>query len=156
MQPWSFAVLSDLHLPNPRAAMVDQTIQTLIAMRVRLVIVTGDHTNGSDKVDHRRGRVKAWVDCGSPMRSSRCTTPGIAVLPVAGNHDTYLSWQARGLRASVRRPSSAGRRRSGSTAARGQDLHEPPYSYKPRRPTACTSRSRMSSTRRSTAGFPVG
>src|SRR5262245_58504719 len=25
-QQWSFAVLSDLHLPNPRAAMVDRTI----------------------------------------------------------------------------------------------------------------------------------
>src|SRR5437868_8134038 len=59
-QRWSFAVLSDLHLPNPRAATVDRTVEALIALGVRLVIVTGDHTNGSDKVDHRRGRVKAW------------------------------------------------------------------------------------------------
>src|SRR5512140_2157222 len=87
-QPWSFAVLSDLHLPNPRAATVDRTIQALIAMNVRLVIVTGDHTNGSDKVDHRRGRVKAWwtavTDALEPLHDA-----GIAVLPIAGNHDTY-------------------------------------------------------------------
>lgn len=94
-QPWSFAVLSDLHLPNPRAATVDRTIQALIAMHVRLVIVTGDHTNGSEKVDHRRGRVKAWwtavTDALEPLHDA-----GIAVLPIAGNHDTYLSWQREG------------------------------------------------------------
>lgn len=94
-EPWSFAVLSDLHLPNPRAELVDQTIQALIAMHVRLVIVTGDHTNGADKVDHRRGRVKAWwaavTDALEPLHDA-----GIAVLPIAGNHDTYLSWQREG------------------------------------------------------------
>jgi predicted phosphodiesterase len=93
--PWRFAVLSDLHLPNPRAAMVDQTIQALIAMHVRLVIVTGDHTNGSEKLDHRRGRVKGWgaavTDAFEPLHDA-----GIAVLPIAGNHDTYLSWQREG------------------------------------------------------------
>lgn len=94
-QPWSFAVLSDLHLPNPRAAMVDRAIQALIAMHVRLVIVTGDHTNGSDKVDHRVGRLKAWwaavTNALEPLHDA-----GIAVLPIAGNHDTYLSWQREG------------------------------------------------------------
>jgi predicted phosphodiesterase len=94
-QQWSFAVLSDLHLPNPRAAMVDRTIEGLIALGVRLVIVTGDHTNGSDKVDHRRGRVRAWwasvTDALEPLHDA-----GIAVLPIAGNHDTYLSWQRDG------------------------------------------------------------
>jgi predicted phosphodiesterase len=94
-QQWSFAVLSDLHLPNPRAATVERTIEALIAMHVRLVIVTGDHTNGSDKVDHRRGRVKAWwaavTDALEPLHDA-----GIAVLPIAGNHDTYLSWQREG------------------------------------------------------------
>jgi predicted phosphodiesterase len=94
-QQWSFAVLSDLHLPNPRAATVDRTIEGLIALGVRLVIVTGDHTNGSDKVDHRRGRVKAWwasvTEALEPLHDA-----GIAVLPIAGNHDTYLSWQRDG------------------------------------------------------------
>jgi predicted phosphodiesterase len=94
-QRWSFAVLSDLHLPNPRVATVDRTIEGLIALGVRLVIVTGDHTNGSDKVDHRRGRVHAWwasvTDALEPLHDA-----GIAVLPIAGNHDTYLSWQRDG------------------------------------------------------------
>lgn len=94
-QQWSFAVLSDLHLPNPRAATIDRTIEGLIALGVRLVIVTGDHTNGSETVDHRRGRVKAWwaavTDALEPLHDA-----GIAVLPIAGNHDTYLSWQREG------------------------------------------------------------
>jgi predicted phosphodiesterase len=94
-QQWRFAVLSDLHLPNPRAATVDRTIEGLIALGVRLVIVTGDHTNGSDKVDHRRGRVRAWwtsvTEALEPLHDA-----GIAVLPIAGNHDTYLSWQRDG------------------------------------------------------------
>src|SRR5215475_2406440 len=94
-QQWSFAVLSDLHLPNPRAATVDRTIEGLIALGVRLVIVTGDHTNGSATVDHRSGRVKAWwasvTDALEPLHDA-----GIAVLPIAGNHDTYLSWQREG------------------------------------------------------------
>ena len=93
--PWRFAVVSDLHLPNPRAATVGRTIQALIAMHVRLVIVAGDHTNGSDKVDHRRGRVKAWwaavTEALEPLHEA-----GIAALPIAGNHDTYLSWQREG------------------------------------------------------------
>lgn len=94
-QQWSFAVLSDLHLPNPRAATVDRTIEGLIALGVRLVIVTGDHTNGSENVDHRRSRVKAWwasvTEALEPLHDA-----GIAVLPIAGNHDTYLSWQREG------------------------------------------------------------
>ncbi|HEX8108949.1 MAG TPA: metallophosphoesterase, partial [Kofleriaceae bacterium] len=94
-QQWSFAVLSDLHLPNPRVATVDRTIEALIALGVRLVIVTGDHTNGSEKVDHRRSRVQAWwtsvTDVLEPLHDA-----GISVLPIAGNHDTYLSWQREG------------------------------------------------------------
>jgi predicted phosphodiesterase len=94
-QQWSFAVLSDMHLPNPRAALVDQTIQALIALHVRLVIITGDHTNGADKVDRRRRRSRAWwaavTDALEPLHDA-----GIAVLPIAGNHDTYLSWQRDG------------------------------------------------------------
>jgi predicted phosphodiesterase len=93
--PWSFAVLSDLHLPNPRVATVDRTIEGLIALGVRLVIVTGDHTNGSANVDHRSSRVKAWwasvTEALEPLHDA-----GIAVLPIAGNHDTYLSWQREG------------------------------------------------------------
>src|SRR4051794_36911363 len=43
-EQWSFAVISDLHLPNPRAATVDRTVSALIAMGVRVVVVTGDDT----------------------------------------------------------------------------------------------------------------
>ncbi|HEV7556561.1 MAG TPA: metallophosphoesterase, partial [Kofleriaceae bacterium] len=93
---WSFAVLSDLHLPNPRSAVLDRTVSALIGLGVRLVVVTGDHTNGSAIVDHRRGRVNAWWSTVTavlaPLRDA-----GIPVLPIAGNHDTYLAWQREGF-----------------------------------------------------------
>ena len=95
-QQWSFAVLSDLHLPNPRSAVIDREVAALIAMGVRFVVVTGDHTNGSAGVDHRRGRVNAWwaavTGALAPLRDA-----GIPVLPIAGNHDTYLAWQRDGF-----------------------------------------------------------
>src|SRR5262245_18740964 len=126
-QQWSFAVLSDMHLPNPRAATVDRTIEGLIALHVRLVIVTGDHTNGSEKVDHRRGRVKAWwasvVEALEPLHDA-----GIAVLPIAGNHDTYLSWQREGYEqafADLGRWAAPFKLNSGT----GRDVARAPYSY---------------------------
>ncbi len=92
---WSFAVLSDLHLPNPRSAIIDREVSALIAMGVRFVVVTGDDTNGSAVVDHRRGRAHAWwaavTGALAPLRDA-----GIPVLPIAGNHDTYLGWQRDG------------------------------------------------------------
>lgn len=92
---WSFAVLSDLHLPNPRSAVIDREIAALIPMGVRFVVVTGDHTNGSAIVDHRQKRVDAWwstiTSTLAPLREA-----GIPVLPIAGNHDTYLAWQRDG------------------------------------------------------------
>ena len=95
-QHWSFAVLSDLHLPNPRSAVVEREVSALIAMGVRFVVVTGDHTNGSAIVDHRQRRVNAWwasvTGTLAPLRDA-----GIAVLPIAGNHDTYLAWHREGF-----------------------------------------------------------
>jgi predicted phosphodiesterase len=95
---WRFAVLSDLHLPNPRSAVIDREVAALIAMKVRFVVVTGDHTNGASVVDHRRGRVNAWwssvTGVLAPLRDA-----GIPVLPIAGNHDTYLPWQREGYEA---------------------------------------------------------
>jgi len=92
---WSFAVLSDLHLPNPRSANIDRTVAALIELGVRFVVVTGDHTNGSAIVDHRKARARAWWNSVSnalaPLREA-----GIAVLPIAGNHDTYLAWHRDG------------------------------------------------------------
>jgi predicted phosphodiesterase len=93
---WRFAVLSDLHLPNPRSAVIDREVSALIGLGVRFVVVTGDHTNGSPGVDHRRGRVNAWwtavTGALAPLRDA-----GIPVLPIAGNHDTYLAWQREGF-----------------------------------------------------------
>jgi hypothetical protein len=93
---WSFAVLSDLHLPNPRSAVIDREVAALIAMGVRFVVVTGDHTNGSAGIDHRQRRVAAWwasvTSALAPLRDA-----GIPVLPIAGNHDTYLAWQREGF-----------------------------------------------------------
>ena len=93
---WSFAVLSDLHLPNPRAAVIDREVAALIGMNVRFVVVTGDHTNGSAVVDHRQRRVGTWwasvTGALAPLRDA-----GIPVLPIAGNHDTYLAWQRDGF-----------------------------------------------------------
>lgn len=95
-QQWSFAVLSDLHLPNPRSAVIEREVSALIAMGVRFVVVTGDHTNGSAVVDHRQRRVATWwasvTGTLAPLRDA-----GIAVLPIAGNHDTYLAWQRQGF-----------------------------------------------------------
>src|ERR1700690_2148833 len=97
-QQWSFAVISDLHLPNARSAVIDRTVSALIGMGVRFVVVTGDHTNGSAGVDQRRGRVNAWwasvTGALAPFRDA-----GIPVLPIAGNHDTYLPWQREGFEA---------------------------------------------------------
>ena len=88
---WSFAVLSDLHLPNPRSAVIDREVHALIAMGVRFVVVTGDFTNGSALVDHRQRKVDAWwasiTGVLAPLRDA-----GVPVLPIAGNHDTYLAW----------------------------------------------------------------
>lgn len=92
---WSFAVLSDLHLPNPRVANIERTVAALIKLGVRFVVVTGDHTNGSAVVDHRKSRQRAWwsavTNALAPLREA-----GIAVLPIAGNHDTYLAWHREG------------------------------------------------------------
>lgn len=95
-QPWRFAVLSDLHLPNPRSAVIEREVSALIAMGVRFVVVTGDHTNGSALVDHRQRRVNAWwASVTGALAQFR--DAGIAVLPIAGNHDTYLAWQREGF-----------------------------------------------------------
>ena len=95
-QQWSFAVLSDLHLPNPRSAVIDREVAALTAMGVRFVVVTGDFTNGSAVVDHRQRRARMWwtavTDALAPLRDA-----GIPVLPIAGNHDTYLAWQREGF-----------------------------------------------------------
>lgn len=88
---WSFAVLSDLHLPNPRASEVTRVVRALIELKVRFVVITGDHTNGNGDDPRRTYADAGWdavTQALTPLRDA-----GIAVLPVAGNHDSYLSWQ---------------------------------------------------------------
>jgi predicted phosphodiesterase len=123
---WSFAVLSDLHLPNPRARTVDLTVAALIEMKVRLVIITGDHTNGAER-DGRFMLVDDWYNTITaallPLREA-----GIAVLPVAGNHDTYLQWQREGYREAFldldkwAEPFTL-------NARRGRGIAQPPFAY---------------------------
>ena len=90
---WTFAVLSDLHLPNPKHAVVEQTVAALIAMKVRFVVITGDSTNGSAFDGPKGGReVDTWwatiTQTLKPLRDA-----GIAVFPIAGNHDAYTPRQ---------------------------------------------------------------
>ncbi len=126
-QEWRFAVLSDLHLPNPRSAAIDREVAALIAMKVRFVVVTGDHTNGSAIVDHRRAKVTAWwasvTSALAPLRDA-----GISVLPIAGNHDTYLPWQREGFEAAF---GDSDRRAAPLEIdpAAGRGFARAPYSY---------------------------
>jgi predicted phosphodiesterase len=93
---WSFAVLSDLHVPNYRIKTVQQTVAALVDLKVRFVVVTGDHTNGA-VIDGPRRMLKypMWwktlTDALRPLRDA-----GIAVFPTAGNHDSYLKPQRTG------------------------------------------------------------
>ncbi len=93
---WTFAVLSDLHLPNFHTSTVEHTVAALIAMKVRFVVITGDHTNGSP-FDGPVRKTKWWDALAHALRPLR--DAGIAVLPVAGNHDSYLPAQRDGYAA---------------------------------------------------------
>lgn len=88
--PWTFAVLSDLHVPNYFDTTVERTVAALIAMKVRLVVITGDHTNGSP-LDGPGRKDRWWATLRRVLEPLRAA--GIPVLPVAGNHDSYLPVQ---------------------------------------------------------------
>jgi hypothetical protein len=91
-QPWTFAVLSDLHLPNDHAEIVDATVAALVKQKVRFVVITGDHTNGSDLFSgHARKWQTWWPTIRAALQPLR--DAGIPVFPIAGNHDTYWPWQ---------------------------------------------------------------
>ena len=93
---WTFAVLSDLHLPNSFTATVDRTVAALIERKVRFVVITGDHTNGSP-LDGPQRKDKWWTAVAHALQPLR--DAGIPVLPVAGNHDSYLPAQRAGYAA---------------------------------------------------------
>jgi predicted phosphodiesterase len=89
--PLTFAVVADLH--TPKDGHVSPTLQRVIAAvaaaRPRFVVVAGDSTNGNP-TDGRRRRAMAprwWAAVRETLRPLR--EAGIAVLPVAGNHDSY-------------------------------------------------------------------
>lgn len=81
-------VLSDLHLPNPKAETA-QVIAAVVALHPRFVAIVGDFTNGSDKHDNAD---PAWwravTEALAPLRAAN-----IPILPVAGNHDSYFAKQ---------------------------------------------------------------
>jgi predicted phosphodiesterase len=88
---WTFAVLSDLHLPNPSAAQITRVVAALTELRVRLVVITGDHTNGNAGDAPASYGASGWPEVTTALRPLR--DAGIAVLPVAGNHDSYTASQ---------------------------------------------------------------
>lgn len=95
--PWSFAVLSDLHLPNSGRvpARLRAMVAELVERRPRFVVVTGDFTNGGEKDSKRRLRkLPSWW---AAVRSALnpLIDAGIPVFPIAGNHDAYLPEQRR-------------------------------------------------------------
>jgi predicted phosphodiesterase len=88
---WSFVVISDLHLPNPKRAVIDQTIAAIVALKPRFVIVAGDHTNGNptDTAHMVAASGSAWTAVTTALQPLR--DAHIPVLPIAGNHDSYLA-----------------------------------------------------------------
>jgi predicted phosphodiesterase len=91
--PWTFIVVSDIHLPNPKRAVIDKMFATIIEMKPRFVVVAGDSTNGNptDPPALVAGSTHWWkvvTEALTPLRDAK-----IAVLPVAGNHDSYLPGQ---------------------------------------------------------------
>jgi predicted phosphodiesterase len=90
---WQFVVISDVHLPNPKRAIIDKTIAAIVEMKPRFVVVAGDHTNGNptDPPALVAGSTRWWkvvTEALQPLRDAH-----VAVLPIAGNHDTYLPGQ---------------------------------------------------------------
>jgi 3',5'-cyclic AMP phosphodiesterase CpdA len=85
-------VISDLHiaLDGSIPTKLHQVVAALIASRPRLVVVTGDFTNGEPR--DRAGRIvrapQWWRAARRGLEPLRAA--GIAVLPIAGNHDSYL------------------------------------------------------------------
>lgn len=88
--------MSDLHLPNPKAANVDRVVAVLVALHPRFVVITGDFINGS--ITDGPGvvaRSSAWwatvATALAPLRDAH-----IPVLPIAGNHDSYVTGERAG------------------------------------------------------------
>src|SRR5262245_60583513 len=90
--PIHFAVISDLHIPRDGRipAALQHSITDMIASHPRFVVITGDFTDGEpDDPMWRSHEAPRWWEAVhrlvAPIRAA-----GIPVLPVAGNHDSYL------------------------------------------------------------------
>ncbi|MGN6105906.1 MAG: metallophosphoesterase family protein [Kofleriaceae bacterium] len=89
---FTFAVLSDIHVPRSGEVplVVERVIDAVIAERPRFVVITGDFTDG-ERWDPawRLREVPGWWRAARRL-VDRIRAAGIPVLPIAGNHDSYL------------------------------------------------------------------
>jgi predicted phosphodiesterase len=92
LAPWTIAVLSDIHIPVDGSVPIKlrQVVAAVIASRPRLVVVTGDFTDGNPRdPTGRLVRAPQWWR-GTRQGLEPFRAAGIPVLPAAGNHDSYL------------------------------------------------------------------
>jgi hypothetical protein len=110
---------------------VPRAIAAIVALRPRLVVVTGDHTNGGDKDSPATvaASEKWWKVFAEQLRPLR--DAGIPVLPVAGNHDAYLPGQRAHYAAAFADLAAwAAPLRLNAAVPRGKVmLDRPPFSY---------------------------
>jgi len=90
---WTIAVISDLHIPRSGSVppVLDRVVAAVVAARPRVVVVTGDFTDGDAwDLPWRIVEAPRWWraarDALAPIRAA-----GIPVLPIAGNHDSALA-----------------------------------------------------------------
>lgn len=99
-----FALISDVHVRADAGVPVHfpKVIAQVAALQPRFVVLSGDMTSGNANDGHDLGRVRAWWQAAEaalqPLRAA-----GIAVLPIAGNHDYYTEAQQRGFREAAQR-----------------------------------------------------
>lgn len=89
-EPWQFAVISDIHV-NPKGRVAPafrRLVSGLVALKPRLVVITGDSTNGNVGDRYALERVRLWWKALhlalAPLRAA-----GIPVFAIEGNHDSY-------------------------------------------------------------------
>lgn len=91
-EPWTIAVISDLHVAVDGSvpAKLPLVVAAVIASRPRLVVVTGDFTNGQpgDPLGRVARAPQWWRAARHSLEPFRAA--GIPVLPAAGNHDASV------------------------------------------------------------------
>lgn len=89
---WTFAVLSDLHVPRDGtiSAKLQHAVSAVTAVHPRFVVITGDFTDGEpfDPPWRIREAPRWWDAVHRLLRPLH--DAGIPILPIAGNHDSYL------------------------------------------------------------------